>query len=132
MEKHTENRTFEEKSILEMAMGAIQERVDYEMSRVVDNILDVNTKATGKRQVTVTVDLVPDDERKNISVSAVAKSKLQPTNPIKTSLFVTSGRGGELVVAEMVPQIPGQIDMQGGEQSDPKILKLAELAKKGA
>lgn len=123
-----ENRELERKSILEMAMGAIQERVDYEMARVVDNILDVNTKPTGKRQLTVTVDLVPDDDRKNISVSAVAKSKLQATNPIKTSLFVTSGRGGELVVAEMVPQIPGQLDMQGKEQADPKILKLSEMA----
>ena len=123
-----ENRELERKSILEMAMGAIQERVDYEMARVVDNILDINTKPTGKRQLTVTVDLIPDDDRRNISVSAVAKSKLQPTNPIKTSLFVTSGKGGELIVAEMVPQIPGQLDMQGGEQQDPKILKLSEMA----
>ena len=39
------------KSILQMAKGAIEERVDYEVNRVVDNILDQNTKATGKRNI---------------------------------------------------------------------------------
>ena len=38
------------KSILEMSMGAILERVDYEMGKVMDNILDPNTKATAKRK----------------------------------------------------------------------------------
>jgi hypothetical protein len=31
-------------SLLQMAKGAIQERVDYEVSKVIDNILDVNTE----------------------------------------------------------------------------------------
>lgn len=30
-------------SIIEMAMGAIKERIDYEMGRIIDNILDINT-----------------------------------------------------------------------------------------
>ena len=34
-----QNRT----SILQMARGAIQERVDYEVTKAVDNILDLNT-----------------------------------------------------------------------------------------
>ena len=43
----------DKKSILEMSMGAILERVDYEMGKVIDNILDPNTKPTGKRKITV-------------------------------------------------------------------------------
>lgn len=39
------------KSIVEMAMGAIQERADYEMSKIIDNIIDVNTNPTKKRQL---------------------------------------------------------------------------------
>ena len=35
-----------EASILEMARGAITERVDYVVGRVIENILDPNTKAT--------------------------------------------------------------------------------------
>ena len=33
----------ETKSILEMAKGAILERVDYEVPRIIENILDPNT-----------------------------------------------------------------------------------------
>ena len=32
------------KSILEMARGAIMERVDYEMAKIIENILDENTR----------------------------------------------------------------------------------------
>ena len=35
-----------QKSILQMARGAIMERADYEMSRLLANILDPNTSAT--------------------------------------------------------------------------------------
>lgn len=40
-------------SILQMARGAIQERVDYEVAKVIDNILDVNTDAKTKRKITL-------------------------------------------------------------------------------
>lgn len=43
------------KSILQMCNGAFQERADYEMSRLVDNILDPNTSAKAKRKVTITL-----------------------------------------------------------------------------
>lgn len=33
-------------SIMRMARGAFEERVDYEMDKVIQNILDPNTKAT--------------------------------------------------------------------------------------
>ena len=36
-------------SILQMARGAIMERIDYEMTKVVDNILDPNTEASHSR-----------------------------------------------------------------------------------
>ena len=57
------NKNIDRSSILQMARGAFQERVDYEMGRVVDNILDLNTKATAKRKITLTIELTPDDLR---------------------------------------------------------------------
>lgn len=114
----------ERKSIVQMAMGAIQERVDYEMSRIIDNIVDLNTKATGKRTLTVKIDLIPADDRKTIAVSATAKSTLQATNPVATSLYVTNDYNGELAVVEMVPQIPGQMNFDQEEQPTPMRLKL--------
>ena len=87
-------------SIMSMARGAFEERVDYEMDKVIQNILDPNTKATAKRKITLTIELTPDDERRTIGVSVTAKSTLAATNPVATALYVTSDGNGELVVAE--------------------------------
>ena len=119
----------DKKSILEMSMGAILERVDYEMGKVLDNILDPNTKPTGKRKITVGLELIPAADRKTITVLTTAKSTLVPTEPITTSLFITSTPGtGEMLVAEMVPQVPGQMDLGGGIQEQPKVLKFKKQA----
>lgn len=116
------------KSITQLAMGAIEERVDYEMTRVIDNIVDPNTKATAKRKITLTLELTPDDDRQMIKVSATAKAALAPTNPVGTALYITADGNGEMAVVEMTPQIPGQQRMDGGEQDSPRILKLVKQA----
>ena len=117
------------KSIIEMSRGAILERVNYEMGKVIKNILDPNTKADAKRKISLTLELTPSADRKQITVKTTAKCSLVPTEPITTGLFITTQPGsGEMVVAEMVPQVPGQLDLYGGEQDEPKILKLPNMA----
>ena len=103
------------RSIIDMARGAIKERADYEMTRVVENILDPNTSATAARKITITLTLKSDDTRQNIAVSCVAKS---------TSLYVAD----EESIVEMVPQIPGQLAVDAGEQEAPPMLKLIHTA----
>lgn len=104
----------------------VQKLAAYEMDKVIQNILDPNTKATAKRKITLTIELTPDDERRTIGVSVTAKSTLAATNPVATALYVTSDGNGELVVAEMVPQVPGQMNMDGTQQEAPKLLKLVQ------
>lgn len=113
------------KSIVQMAKGAIEERIDLEMTRILENILDTNTKATAKRKLTVTFEIQPDDERSTLSVSASAKSTLAPTNPVATALYVGKA-GDEIQAVEMTAQIPGQTDIFGGEQEIPAQLKLVK------
>lgn len=90
-------------------------------------ILDPNTKATAKRKITLTIELTPDDERENIVVAVQAKSTLASTNPVMTALFIAHTRDGERLIGEKVPQIPGQMRMDGTEQEPPKLLKLMQL-----
>lgn len=66
------------KSIMEMARGAIMERVDIEMTRIIENIMDENTEAKVQRVLTLKVGLTPDPERKMVNVVAQANSKLAP------------------------------------------------------
>ena len=116
------------KSILEMGRGAIMERVDYEMAKVIKNILDENTKATGVRELTVKIKFTPDDKREVIKVDTVASSKLQPTNSIVTALYLGKDQKGNIGAVEMVPQIPGQTFANGTEQETPAKLKMIKTA----
>lgn len=123
------DQQYESKSIMEMARGAILERVDFEMERVLDNILDANTSPTAKRRLTVSLDLLPSADRKTIIVKATAKSVLAPTEPVVTSLAMSGMPGtGEATVYEMTPQIPGQYSFDGAVQELPKVLKLPTQA----
>lgn len=116
-------------SIMRMARGAFEERVDYEMDKVIQNILDPNTKATAKRKISVTLELIPSADRRTITVQSTAKCSLTPTDPVTTSLYITNAPStGELLVAEMVPQVPGQLAFDGEEQDHPKILKFKRQA----
>lgn len=118
----------DKKSVTQLAMGAIEERVDYEMGKVIDNIVDPNTKAVAKRKITLTLELTPDDDRKMIKLNASAKSALVPTNPVGTALYITADNNGEMAIVEMTPQIPGQTDIYGKEQEQPKIVRFAQRA----
>ena len=86
------------------------------MDKVIQNILDPNTKATAKRKITLTIELTPDDERRTIGVSVTAKSTLAATNPSPRP-SMSPLTHGELVVAEMVPQVPGQMNMDARSRS---------------
>jgi hypothetical protein len=114
------------KSILEMARGAITERVDYEMSRVMDNIMDANTKPTEKRKITLTIEFTPDDDRQTIAVSVTAKSTLAATTPIKTALYASVDSFGEFHAVEMTPQVPGQLGFDGSEAAPAPVLRIAK------
>ena len=83
-------------------------------------------RLSGNDAITLTIELTPDNERRTIGVSVTAKSTLAATNPVATALYVTSDGNGELVVAEMVPQVPGQMNMDGTQQEAPKLLKLVQ------
>ena len=112
-------------SILDMATGAIKERVDYDVTKVIDNILDLNTKAQAKRKIVLTIEFVPDKKRKKIAISVTSKASLCPTNPVSTALAFVPNRDGEAQLVEMVPQVPGQMALDGTEQAAPKLLKLS-------
>ena len=118
-----------EKSLIQMARGAFLEIFDAEMAKVIDNILDPNTKATGKRKLNVTFTFSPDDNRQTIGVSYQCKSSLEPINPAVTALYLTGTPGtGEITAVEMVPQIPGQFNMDGHEQESPCTLKIVKVS----
>lgn len=117
----------EKASVLRMINGAIEERVDYEVGRLIENVMDRNTKPDQKRKITITLEFVPDETRTILRLNAVVKSALAPTDSVKTTLsIITDGNTGEVVVREVGTQIPGQYDIAGEEEPKPKILQFAK------
>lgn len=88
-------------SIMSMARGAFEERVDYEMDKVIQNILDPNTKATAKRKITLTIELTPDDERRTIGVSVTARPTLTQHSPASrlTSTALTPSTSADSIAS---------------------------------
>lgn len=112
------------KSIVEMCMGAFVERINYEMPKIIDNCLDPNTKVKAKRKMTVTFEFCPDENRQHIPVKFNLDLKLAPTVELFTLLHVCDPE----TIVEAVPQVPGQISLDGEEQAAPPLLKLIKTA----
>jgi len=114
----------ENSSILELANGAILERADYELQRIIDNIRDPNTRPDKKRSLVLTIDFLPNFERDNIRLNVTAKSKLEATNPIATQMYITENDNEELIAVELTQNIPGQTNVFGDIQEEPKFILL--------
>lgn len=70
-------------SLLDMANGAIKERIDYEMGRVMQNISDPNTKASAKREITLKITLAPDEDRKHSDPVTSTQAAGRPAGGIR-------------------------------------------------
>lgn len=120
------------KRVLDMARGALMERADYELQKIIDNILDVNTAAAKKRKLTVTLEIVPDNTRTMVTVSATAKSVLVPTTPIQSAFYLSADQDGVPVMSEMLAESPEQtIIPEVEEQAQPVIAMLGKAAREG-
>lgn len=106
------------KSVLQACHGAILEAADVELERIIANIADINTAPTKKRSMTITVNFVPSNDRKKITMSTTLKSKIEPTAPIETTLFNSQEvdeKTGEIIpiLREVMDVLPGQINLTG-------------------
>lgn len=105
----------------DLANGAIQEKLDYELNKVFANIHDLNTKAKDKRTVTIKLDFTPDDNRQTVAVDSNFTTKLANVEGVSTT--VLTGRdlsSGHVEAKELKSNMPGQtyFDDHGNVMSD--------------
>src|SRR5690606_14291090 len=92
-----------------LANGAIQEKLDYELKKVFDNIHDKNTKAQDKRNITIKLEFKPDENRQTVSVTSEFTTKLANVEGVSTT--VLTGRDlhtGNIEARELKSSSPGQ------------------------
>lgn len=112
------------------ASGAVSEKFNAELQRVLDNIADPNTDAKKSRKVTLTVTLKPNDNRDLANVSVETKSTIAPPTPIGTSLLIDMDSNGKVTGAELKSSIPGQMYVdENGEVLDDRGQKTEETPK---
>lgn len=123
------NTIVNKKSVLEMAMGGILEVTDYNIGKIIANITDPNTDPKAKRKLVLTLTFKPDDYRARIDLEVQAKTTLAPVAPVRTAVCITKDREGNVLLAEMLPQVPGQLDVDGGEAPEPAIARVGRIAR---
>lgn len=93
-----------------IADGGLQEKLDKELEKVFDNILDLNTEAKSKRKVTITLTMSANEERTVVDTIMEVKSKFAPQNGVATTILV--GRDfdtGQVHANELKSTVPGQM-----------------------
>jgi metal-sulfur cluster biosynthetic enzyme len=90
------------------ANGAVAERLNYEISRVLENIVDPNTDPNKVRKLTLTLNFKADDKRDLTNVSIVAKPTLAPAKPIETKIVMDYDAQGRVTGAELKSGVKGQ------------------------
>ena len=91
-----------------LANGAVDERLNIELQKVLENIQDENTDGTATRKITLSITLKPNKERSLANVSVQAKTTLAPATGIGSVLILDVDGKGNAVAAELKSGAPGQ------------------------
>lgn len=110
------------------ANGAFTAQINRELEKVTQNIQDPNTDATAKRKITVIIEFKPNEARDFVTTGVQAKSTLAPALGAVTALNMGRNlKTGEVEAVEIGNQIPGQLRMEGIEDSeDEELEKLVD------
>ena len=112
----------------ELMDGALTERFNYEMARVLQNVFDVNTKAKSKRQIQIVVDITPNERRDAADFRVDVRSKLAPVEPVAQTVMIYQDDEGNVTATELTSQVPGQMDMEG-KTIIPRVVEFEHATK---
>lgn len=119
-------------NLSEFAEGAVAERFNLELKKVLENISDPNTDPKKARKLTLTIELKADDKRDIAAVSIQAKTTLAPAKKIETKLIMDRDNKGQVIGAELKSGIKGQTYLDPeGDISDDKGEKIISFKKQG-
>ncbi|MER2126319.1 replication terminator protein [Solibacillus sp.] len=90
------------------ADGALAEKVNIELQKVMENIHDPNTDAVKQRKVVITLTLKPDEKREIIATNVDTKCTLAPAKGVATTMLIGTDVGGKVVGRELASGSPGQ------------------------
>ena len=112
------------KQLDELMDGALTERFNAEMERVLNNVFDPNTNPKAKRQIQIVIDIAPNERRDAAEFKVDVKSKIAPPVAIAQTVFLHMDDEGNVTATEMTKEVPGQIGMDGSVQALPSVIEF--------
>ncbi|MCM1387830.1 MAG: replication terminator protein [Bacillus sp. (in: Bacteria)] len=93
--------------------GALQERFNREMEKIVKNMKDPNTSYKDVRKVTITLTFNQDEERNTAACQIDVASKLAKSKTVVTNFGIGRDlKTNQYVAKEYGTQIPGQLGLE--------------------
>ncbi|KZE66777.1 replication terminator protein [Fictibacillus phosphorivorans] len=115
------------------AEGAVAERFNAELQKILENIADPNTDAAKVRKLTLTLSFKADEKRDIVVTSVQAKSALSPAKHIETKIVMDLDNRGNVTGAELKSGIKGQsyITEDGEVETDvgEKVISFKQQSK---
>ena len=118
------------KKLDELMDGAMTERFNRELDRVLNNVLDPNTSPKAKRQIQIIFDVIPNERRDAAEFKTDVKSKLAPAMAISQTVFLRQDDEGRVTATEITKEVPGQVSMDGTEQELPRVIDFGKISNK--
>ncbi len=110
--------------------GAFTEKVNEALVQVSENIQNMNTNATKKRKITITMTFAPNKTRQLVSTQIGVTTTLAATEAIDTQMIMgVNMRTGQLEIAEYDGQIRGQMlfdDLAENKENEPQEVQEPE------
>ena len=96
------------------AGGALQEKFDDAMEKILVNMTDPNTPWKNKRKIIVEVSFEQNEDRDDSSVNVSVVPKLAPVKPVSTRMSIGKDLAtGEVFAEEYGSQCRGQMNIEG-------------------
>ncbi len=113
--------------------GAFAEKVNEALVQVGENIQNMNTDATKKRKITITLTFAPNKTRQLVSTQIGVTTTLAATEAIDTQMIMgVNMRTGQLEIAEYDGQIRGQMSLDDLAENKEDELQEAQEPEKPA
>lgn len=92
--------------------GALQERANAAMKKVLENMQDPNTPYKVKRGIIIKIGFTKNEDRNDAMVEMSTETKLAPASPVRTMMSVGRNlENGEVYAEEYGKQIKGQMSL---------------------
>jgi len=112
-------------NVHDLAGGAVGERLNIELQKAAQNILDPNTDWKKPRKVTLTITLRADESREIALVDVEAKTTLAPPRAVATKFVIDRDERGQAVAAELKSGVKNQMMMDDdGDLADDRGHKV--------